>query len=228
MGKGKKKKPLQKLAKTESAKTESTKTDTEKQASASATNVSNPKLPEAQSDFPSLQSSVLQTGEATRLETVQKRMSDLKISADFRSRQSSVPPTEGATPLETVDKKRSDVEISALAAQKNEQQKPGTQSGTKPKTFTYSGGEGIGKKDDKFHICQVASGQKKFGTLGKKISLKVNHFPMEINVPGGVIYHYDVQLKFSEKNEKKKKQISREKRKRSQKSETAYRSLQSI
>ena len=171
MDKGRKKKPLQKLANTEPAKTESTKTDMEKQAAASATNVSNPILPEAQSDFPSLQSSVLQTGEATRLETVQKRMSDLKMSADFRSRQSSVPPTEGATPLETVDKKRSDVEISALAAQKNEQQKPGTQSGTKPKTFTYSGGEGIGKKDDKFHIYQVASGKKKFGTLGKKISL---------------------------------------------------------
>ena len=211
MGKGKKKKPLQKLAKTESAKTESTKSGTEKQASASATNVSNPILPEAQSDFPSLQSSVLQTGEATRLETVQKRMSDLKMSADFRSRQSSVPPTEGATPLETVDKKRSDVEISALAAQKNEQQKPGTQSGTKPKTFTYSGGEGIGKKDDKFHIYQVASGKKKFGTLGKKISLRVNHFPMEIKVPGGVIYHYDVQLKFSGKNEKEKSKFPEKK-----------------
>ena len=211
MDKGRKKKPLQKLANTEPAKTESTKTDMEKQAAASATNVSNPILPEAQSDFPSLQSSVLQTGEATRLETVQKKMSDLKISADFRSRQSSVPPTEGATPLETVDKKRSDVDIHALATQKNEQQKTGTQSGAKPKTFTYSGGERIGKKVDKFHIYQVPSGQEKVGTLGKKIRLRVNHFPMEINVPGGVIYHYDVEFKFSEKNEKEKKKVPEKK-----------------
>ena len=196
MGKGRKKEPLRKLA---------------KQASASVTNVSNPILPEAQSDFPGLQSSVLQTGEVTRLETVQKKMSDLKISADFRSRQSSVPPTEGATPLETVDKKRSDVDIHALATQKNEQQKTGTQSGAKPKTFTYSGGERIGKKVDKFHIYQVPSGQEKVGTLGKKIRLRVNHFPMEINVPGGVIYHYDVEFKFSEKNEKEKKKVPEKK-----------------
>ena len=211
MGKGRKKKPLQKLANTEPAKTESTKTDTEKQVSASATNVSNPILPEAQSDFPSLQSSVLQTGEATRLETVQKKMSDLKISADFRSRQSSVPPTEGTTPLETVDEKRSGVDIPALATQKNEQQKTGSQSGAKPKTFTYSGGERIGKKVDKFHIYQVPSGQEKVGTLGKKIRLRANHFPMEINVPGGVIYHYDVEFKFSEKNEKEKKKVPEKK-----------------
>ena len=225
MGKSKKKKPLQKLTKTEStktepaktestksepAKTESSKTETEKQASASATNISNTKSPEAQSDFPTLQSSVLQTGEATRLETIQKKMSDLKMSADFRSRQSSVPPTEGTTPLETVDEKRSDVDIPALATQKNEHQKTGAQSGGKPKTFTYSGGERIGKT---FHIYQVPSAQEKVGTLGKKIPLRVNHFPIEINVPGGVIYHYVVQLKVPEKNEKEESKVPEEKEK---------------
>ena len=149
MGKSKKKKPLQKLTKTESAKTESTKTEpaktestktepaktesskteTEKQTYASATNISNTKSPEAQYDFPTLQSSVLQTGEATRLKTILKKISDLKMSADFRSRQSSVPPTEGTTPLETVDEKRSDVDIPALATQKNEHQKTGSVGG---------------------------------------------------------------------------------------------------
>ena len=214
MGKSKKKKPVQKLAKTESAKTESNKTESnktelEKQASASATNVSNPVLPEPQPDFSSLQSSVLQTGEATPLETVEKKMSDMKISGAFRSLQSSVPPTEGATPLETADEKGSDVEISTSAAQKNEQRNPGTQSGTKPKTFTYSGGERTGKKFDKFHIYQVTRGQKKDGTLGKKIPLRVNHFPMKINVRGGFIYHYDVDFKFAGKEEKEKEVKSR-------------------
>ena len=198
MGKSKKKKPLQKLAKTETVKTESNKTESEKQASASASNVSHPILPESQPDFPSLQSSVQQTGEATPREAVKKKISVKKISADFQSVESLVPPTKGATPLESVDEKSSGVETLASAARKNEQQKTGNQSGTKPKTVTYSGSELIGEKVDKFHINQVPSSQKKVGTLDK-IPLRVNHFPMKINVPGGVIYHYHVEFKFSEK-----------------------------
>ena len=214
MGKSKKKKPLQKIAKTESNKTEPVKTESnqtksEKQASASATNVSNPILPDPQPNFPSLQSSVLQTREVTSLETVEKKISDMKISADSRRLQSSVSPTEKAAPLETVDEKWNDMKMSASPGQKDEQQKPGTQSGTKPKTLTYSGGERIGKKVDKFHIYQVPSGQRKVGTLGKNIPLSVNHFPMKINVPGGFIYHYDVDFKFSGKKEKEKELKSR-------------------
>ena len=174
MGKGRRKKKTQ-------SKPLSAENESEKQASASATNVSNPILPEAQPDFPSLQSSVPPTGEAAPQETLEKRMNDVKVSAS--------------------------------TAQKDERQKPGTHSGTKPKTFTYSGGERIGQKLDKFHIYQVPSRQQKVGTLGKKIPLRVNHFPMEINVPGGVIYHYDVELKFSEKNEKEKSKFSEKKEK---------------
>ena len=126
-------------------------------------------------------------------------MSDTKIPADFPSLQSSVASTEGAAPLRTVEKKRIDMKISASATQKDEQQKPGTQSGTKPKTFIYSGGESSGHKFDKFRIYQVSSRKEKVGTVGRKIPLRVNHFPMKINVPGGVIYHYHVEFKFSEK-----------------------------
>ena len=168
MGKVKKKKKRQ-------SKPLSAETKSEKQASASATNVSNPILSEAQPDFPSL--------------------------------QSSVPPTGDVAPLETLEKKMSDMKVSVSATQKDKQQKRETQSGTKPKTFTYSGGECIGQKVDKFHIYQVQSRLQKVGTLGTKIPLGVNHFPMEISVPGGVIYHYDSEFQFPEKKEKKVKNL---------------------
>ena len=62
-----------------------------------------------------------------------------------------------------------------------------------------SGGERV-QQVEKFHIYTVS----KTGKSGKKISLRTNHFPMEINVPGGVIYHYDVDFTFSEKKEQEK------------------------
>ena len=39
-----------------------------------------------------------------------------------------------------------------LPAQKDQQQNPGNYSGKKSETLTYSGGERIGEKFDKFHI----------------------------------------------------------------------------
>lgn len=49
---------------------------------------------------------------------------------NFTSLQSSVLPTGEVSPLEALRKKMSDLEISESAAQKDEQQKPGSQSGT--------------------------------------------------------------------------------------------------
>ena len=69
-------------------------------------------------------------------------------------------------------------------------------------------GDERGKQVEKFHIYTVS----KTGKSGKKISLRTNHFPMEINVPGGVIYHYDVEFKFSEKKEQgKEKEVKNRK-----------------
>ena len=66
------------------------------------------------------------------------------------------------------------------------------------------GGERIGKKFDKFHIHTVSHRDQKVGKLGRKINLRANHFQMSINVPDGVMYHYDVNFKFSDKKEVKK------------------------
>ena len=46
--------------------------------------------------------------------------------------------------------------------------------------------------------------EKKVGNSGRKIPLRANHFPMQINVPGGVIYHYDVNFILPDKKEVKK------------------------
>ena len=46
----------------------------------------------------------------------------------------------------------SDVKVSVFAAQKYKQHMLGIQSETKPKIFTYSGGEHTWQKVDKFHI----------------------------------------------------------------------------
>ena len=118
---------------------------------------------------------------------------------NFTSLQSSVLPTGEVSPLEALRKKMSDLEISESAAQKDEQQKPGSQSGTKSKSFTYGGTERIGQKLDTFHIYTVSSSEHKRGKSGRNIELRANHFPMKVNVPGGKIYHYDVEFIFSEK-----------------------------
>lgn len=69
-------------------------------------------------------------------------------------------------------------------------------------------GDERGKQVQKFHIYRVS----KTGKSGKKISLRTNHFPMEINVSGGVIYHYHVEFKFSEKKEQgKEKEVKNRK-----------------
>ena len=75
-------------------------------------------------------------------------------------------------------------------------------SGAKPK---ISGGSEQAKQtSDSLHIYTVSSVKEKIGTSGKKIQLRVNHFPMKISVPGGVIYHYDVNFLFKDKKEVKK------------------------
>ena len=75
-------------------------------------------------------------------------------------------------------------------------------SGAKPK---ISGGSEQAKQtSDSLHIYTVSSVEGKIGTSGKKIQLRVNHFPMKISVPGGVIYHYDVNFLFKDKKEVKK------------------------
>ena len=66
MGKVKKKKKRQ-------SKPLSAETKSEKQASASATNVSNPILSEAQPDFPNLQRLIQPTGEAAPPQTLVKK-----------------------------------------------------------------------------------------------------------------------------------------------------------
>ena len=118
---------------------------------------------------------------------------------DFTSLQSSVPPTGEASLLETLEEKTSDLKISESAAQKDEQQTPGPQSGTKPKSFKYSGAERIGQNLDTFHIYTVSRWEQKVGKTGRNIELRANHFPMKVNVPEGIIHHYHVEFKFSEK-----------------------------
>ena len=105
-----------------------------------------------------------------------------------------------------LEKKISDLKISESAVQTDEK-KAASQLGTKPKTIVYSGGEQIGQKADKFHIYQVSGGRKKFGKLGKTISLKTNHFPIKINIPGEVIYQYDVEFTFSDKIQVKNQKL---------------------
>ena len=130
-----------------------------------------------------------------------------KAQSDFPSLPTSIAPTGEATPHGMLEKKISDLKISESAVQTDEQQKAASQLGTKPKTIVYSGGEQIGQKADKFHIYQVSGGRKKFGKLGKTISLRTNHFPMKINIPGEVIYQYDVEFTFSDKIQVKNQKL---------------------
>ena len=118
---------------------------------------------------------------------------------DLPIRQDSVPRTGEVSTQETITNKMSDLEMSESAAQNYEQQKSEPLSGTNSKTLLCSGGERIGQKLHAFQIYTVSSREQKVGKLGKEIKLRVNHFPMTINVPGGVIYHYDVYFEFAEK-----------------------------
>ena len=75
-------------------------------------------------------------------------------------------------------------------------------SGARSKTS--GGSEQTKQTDDSLHIYTVSSAEGKTGTSGRKIQLRANHFPMEINVPGGLIYHYVVNFIFKDKKEVKK------------------------
>ena len=145
----------------------------------SATKFSNPTSQGAHSDIP--QSSVSQTKEASSQETLMKPMSDMKLSE--------------------------------LPVQKDVQKYPEHSSGAKPKTLVFSGGKQkdekdslkkAKQKDDSSNIYTVLSTKDKVGKKGRKIQLRANHFPMEINVPGGLIYHYDVKFIIPDKKEVKK------------------------
>ena len=115
---------------------------------------------------------------------------------------------------EMLEKQRSDIKITELPIQKNGQQYPGHLQGAKRKTPICGGGmqedakvdalKEANQKDDSLHIYTVLSPMEKVGKKGGKIQLRANHFPMKINVPGGVIYHYDVNFIFADKKEVKK------------------------
>ena len=118
--------------------------------------------------------------------------------------QSSVSQTRGVPPEEMLEKQMSDIKLSELPFEKDIQQYPRYLSGTKPGISAYGGSEQTKQKDGSLHIYTVSSVEEKVGKSGKKILLRVNHFPMKINVPGGVIYHYDVNFIFADKKEVKK------------------------
>ena len=118
--------------------------------------------------------------------------------------QSSVSQTRGVPPEEILEKQMSDIKLSELPFEKDIQQYPRYLSGTKPGISAYGGSEQTKQKDGSLHIYTVSSVEEKVGKSGKKILLRVNHFPMQINVPGGVIYHYDVNFIFADKKEVKK------------------------
>ena len=118
--------------------------------------------------------------------------------------QSSVSQTRELLPKEKLEKQMSDVKLSESPIQSDKQQYPGPSSGAKPKTSAYGVSEETEQKDGSLHIYTVSSFEEKLGKSGRKIQLRVNHFPMNINVPGGVIYHYDVNFIFADKKEVKK------------------------
>ena len=108
-------------------------------------------------------------------------------SGNSGSLQSSVSQRRESSPAEMLEKQMSDMDLSDLPMQKDEQQHPGLSSGP-----------------SSLHIYTVSSVEKKVGNSGRKIPLRANHFPMQINVPGGVIYHYDVNFILPDKKEVKK------------------------
>ena len=123
---------------------------------------------------------------------------------DFPSLQSSVSTTRKISQKKTLEKKMDKMKVSELPVQKVEQQNAGLQSGTKPKTLVYSGGERIGHKVDKMKIYTVSSLEQKVGTVGRKIALRANHFQMAVNVPAGLVYHYHIDFIIPWKKEVKK------------------------
>ena len=206
--------------------------ESQKQASSSATKILNPIDLETQLDLPRLQSSVPSTWNASPQETAQK-MRNMEISelpaqkdelqkqtltvsentsnpvslepqADFPRLKSSVSPTADVSSLKTLKKKISYLRVSELPAQKDEQQKPAPQSGTKRKILESDDSESTERRVDEFHIYQVSRQRDQVGTLGKKIPLRTNHFPMKINVPGGLVYHYQVNFVFPKRKEIKR------------------------
>ena len=108
-------------------------------------------------------------------------------SGNSGSLQSSVSQRRESSPAEMLEKQMSDMDLSDLPMQKDEQQHPGPSSGP-----------------SSLHIYTVSNVEKKVGNSGRKIPLRANHFPMKINVPGGVIYHYNVNFIFPDKKKVKK------------------------
>lgn len=111
-------------------------------------------------------------------------------------RQSSVSQSSEVSQQDLLEKEISYVKISELPVQEDEQQYSGHLSGAKPKTLVFSGGKQkdekdslkkTKQKDDSSNIYTVLSTKDKVGKKGRKIQLRANHFPMEINVPGGLI-----------------------------------------
>ena len=51
---------------------------------------------------------------------------------------------------------------------------------------------------------RVASKNDKVGKCGRMIKVEVNFLPMKINIPGGTVYHYDIDFKFPWKREVRK------------------------
>ena len=120
------------------------------------------------------------------------------------SPESSVSQTRELLPEEMLQKQMSDMDLSDLSMQKDEQQYQGPSSGAKPKTSAYGGSEQTKQKDGSLHIYTVSSVEKKVGKSGRKIPLRANHFPLKVDVPGGVIYHYDVNFILADKKGVKK------------------------
>ena len=116
------------------------------------------------------------------------------VSSDAHSGfpQSSVSQTE-LSPEQMLEKQNE----SELPIRKDVLQYPEHWSG-------YGGSEQTKQTVDSLHIYTVSSLEEKTGKSGGKIHLRANHFPININVPGGKIYHYDVNFIFADKKEVKK------------------------
>ena len=80
---------------------------------------------------------------------------------------------------------------------------PGAQSGAKPKTLAYGGGECIEPKVGNFHIYKVSDTQEDVDKSGHQISLRTNHFPLKTNIPGRIICYYNLYIISIEKEEVK-------------------------
>ena len=129
-------------------------------------------------------------------ESAAKFSNPTSSNAHSNFRQSSVSQSSEVSQQDLLEKQISYVKISELPVQEDEQQYSGHSSGAKPKTLVFSGGKQkdekdslkkAKQKDDSSNIYTVLSTKDKVGKKGRKIQLRANHFPMEINVPGGLI-----------------------------------------